>query len=93
MKRSLIVRPQNGWGWTDGKATVDEPAAFRANLLPHGEGWVGEVEDGPYMGWRLDMSKRHAGEFDGLVNVLMQDSEGKRKLSGYAEISRDLMDV
>jgi hypothetical protein len=45
------------------------------------------------MGWAVTLSKRHAGEFDGLVNVLMQDGEQDQTLFGNAEISKDLMDV
>jgi len=76
----------------DGAITIETPSEFTAVAERSGDQLVGVVGPGELSGWRVTMSKRHAGPFDGLVNVTIQNDGAEEMLSGYAEISKDLME-
>ena len=89
---SVSVVPVYGWGWTDGKVTVETPSEFVAIVEPTGDELLGVVDSGELAGRTIHMSKRHDAPFDGMVNVVVQRGDLDEKLSGFAEISRDLME-
>ena len=89
---NLSVKPIYGWGWTDGAGTVETPSEFTAIAERSGDQLVGVVGPGEFSGWKVTMSKRHTGPFDGLVNVTIQNDGAEEIFSGSAEISKDLME-
>ena len=92
MSLRLSVRPIYGWGWTDGASAIETPNEFKAIAEHSAEKLIGVVETGEFCGWKVTMSKRHAGSFDGLVNVAIQNGDAEATVSGFAEISKDLME-
>ncbi len=88
----LSVKPIYGWGWTDGIGTIEPPREFTAVVEDGSEQLVGVVGSGEFSGWSVAMSKRHAGPFDGLVNVTILNNGADKIFSGSAEISKDLME-
>ena len=88
----ISVVPIYGWGWTDGKVTIETPSEFVAVVEQKADGLSGVVQSGDLAGRKIEMSKRHAGPFDGMVNITIRNDELDEKLSGFAEISRDLME-
>ena len=92
MSFSVFVVPVYGWGWTDGNATVETPGEFAAIVEKKTDGLSGVVQSGDLAGRKIEMSKRHVGPFDGTVSITIRDDELNEKLSGFAEISRDLME-
>ena len=88
----VSVVPVYGWGWTDGKVTVETPGEFAAIVEKNTDGLSGFVQSGELAGRKIEMSKRHVGSFDGMVSITIRNDELNEKLSGFAEISRDLME-
>lgn len=94
----LEVRPIYGWGWTDGRITIETPSPFVIET----EGIAGKEVAGAVVspehdlaGYAFEASQRHT-EADGHYNCSLEPPhsplpDGKRaSLAGYCIIDRGL---
>ncbi|HEY0114366.1 MAG TPA: hypothetical protein VGB54_01465 [Allosphingosinicella sp.] len=82
----ILVEPGYGWGWTDGRDTLEAPQPFEAVVESMGDELHGEVRDPghPYNGCPVVLSRRHI-PWDGQVNVEI-DGLDLGTVYGYASI-------